>query len=138
MAVDLNKMASNIKDILSSVDGIISAFDHEPQNISALPAATLYFDNFAQSETTTRRASVNWNWTVRIYIDLNTSDLASTQLSLRNLITNTLKQLRANVNLKGSCLYHTVTNGDVFNILNVNRPMMVAELTLSATTEESM
>jgi hypothetical protein len=138
MAVDLNNMASNIKDILSGVDGIVSAFDHEPQNINALPAVTLYFDNFTQSEATTRRVQVNWNWTVRIYIDLNTSDLASSQLNIRNLITNTLKQLRANVSLNNSCLFHTVTNGDVFNVLNVNRPMMVAELTLAATTEESM
>jgi hypothetical protein len=137
MAVNLNDMGSKIKDILGTVPGIASAFDHEPQNIDALPAVTLYFDNFSQYEITTRRASVNWNWTVRIYIDLNTSDLASTQLTLRNLITDTLKALRANISLNGSCLFHTVANGDVFNILNVNRPMMVAELTLTATTEES-
>lgn len=138
MAVNLNNMASNIKDILSGVNGIISAFDHEPQNISALPAVTLYFDSFNQNEATTRRVSVDWKWTVRIYIDLNTSDIQGSQTQLRDLITNTLIQLRANINLKGSCLYHTVANGDVFTILNVNKPMMVGELTLIATTEESM
>lgn len=137
MAVDLNDMGSKIKTILSGVSGILSAFDHEPQNINSLPAVTLYFDSFNQTDATMGRKSVDWKWTIRIYIDLNTSDLQSTQLTLRNLITGTLKQLRANINLNGSCLYHTVSNGDVFNILNANRPMMVAELTLTATTEES-
>lgn len=138
MAVDLNDMATNIETILKSVPGIVSTFDYEPQNLQLLPAATLYFDSFAQTELTTRRAQVGWKWTIRLYIDLNTSDLEGTQKSLRDLISNTLKQLRNNISLNSSCLFHTVANGDVYVMLNKDRPQMAAELELVATTEESM
>lgn len=137
MAVNLNDMGLKIKDILISVEGINSAFDHEPQNINSLPAVTLYFDSFTQTEVTMSRFGVDWKWTVRIYTDLNTSDIQGSQLNLRTLLSNMLIQLRNNITLNGTCMYHTVDNGDIFTILNVNRPMMVAELTLTAYTEEN-
>lgn len=133
---DLNLMATKTKDILSQVPGIKTAYDHEPQAISNLPAATLYFDSFTQSEATTRRSSVNWQWTIRLYIPLNTSDVKDPQLKIREFIMNTIKQLRTDLSLGGSCLYHTVSNGDVFALLEQTNPMLVAELSLVATTEE--
>lgn len=133
---DLNLMASNIKDILSQVQGINSAYDHEPQSMTTLPAATLYFDSFAQSEATTMRANVVWQWTIRLYIPLNTSDVKDPQIKIRDFIMNTIKQFRQDISLGGTCYYHTITNGDVFALLEQNNPMMVAELTLNATTEE--
>lgn len=135
---DLNVMASNIKNILALVPGIKEAYDHEPQSISQLPAATLFFDSFSLSEATTRRASVEWKWTIRLYIPLNTSDVKLPQMQVREFIMNTIKQLRNDISLRGSCLYHTVSNGEVFAMLDQNNPMMVAELTLTATTEEDM
>lgn len=137
MAVDLNNMASNIKSILSGVNGVVSAFDHEPQDLNALPAVTLYFDSFTQTEVTMSRFGINWKWTVRVYTDINTSDIQASQINLRNLITNILIKLRNNITLNNTCLYHTIENGDVFTILNVSRPMICAELTLSAYTEEN-
>ncbi len=133
---DLNVMATNIKTSLISVAGIKEAYDYEPQGMSQLPAATLFFDSFNQSEATTRRASANWQWTIRLYIPLNTSDVKAPQLQIRNLIMDTIKQLRNDISLGGSCMYHTVNSGDVFALLEQNNPMMVAELTLLATTEE--
>jgi hypothetical protein len=134
--VDLSLMATNIKNALSAVTGIKEAFDHEPQSINNLPAATLYFDGFAQVETTTRRSNVNWQWTIRIYIPLNTSDVKLPQIQIRDFILNTIKQLRKDISLNGSCLFHTVSSGDVFALLDQNNPMMIAELTLTATTNE--
>lgn len=135
---DLNVMASKIKDILSLVPGVLMAYDYEPQSISQLPAATLFFDGFTLSEATTRRASVDWKWTIRLYVPLNTSDIKLPQLQVREFIMNTIKQLRNDISLGGSCLYHTVSSGDVFAMLEQNNPMMVAEFSLFATTEESM
>ncbi|MDF2791311.1 MAG: hypothetical protein K0S80_4413 [Neobacillus sp.] len=135
---DLNVMATNIKNILEQVSGIKEAYDHEPQSISQLPAATLFFDSFGLSESTTRRASVNWQWTIRLYIPLNTSDVKAPQLMVRDFIMKTIKQLRTNINLGGSCLYHSINSGDVFVLPEQNNPMMVAELTLSVTTGEDM
>ncbi|MEE6450530.1 hypothetical protein RAH41_08165 [Gottfriedia acidiceleris] len=135
---DLNTMASNIKTVLETVPGIKQAYDHEPQAISQFPAATLYFDGFTQDDLTTNRNEVGWKWTVRLYLQLNTSDVKSPQVAIRSLLTDTLKELRKNINLNNSCLYHTVSNGDVFAILDQANPLMVVEFTLVATTRESI
>lgn len=134
--VDLNLMAQQIKTILANVPGIQEAFDYEPETIHNLPAVTLFFDGFSQTQATTRRTEVGWQWSVRIYIPIDTSDIEGPQRILRTLLQDTLKQLRDNLTLNGSCLYHTVSAGDVVALLEQTNPLMVAELTLLATTEE--
>ncbi|WP_141434385.1 hypothetical protein [Bacillus sp. 03113] len=134
--VDLNVMADKIKTTLQTVSGIKQAYDYEPQNMSQLPAATLYFDGFSQSEKTTRRSSINWQWTVRIYVPINTSDIKVPQQEIRNLIYDSIKQLRSDLSLGGTCLFNTVSSGEVFAMLEQTNPLMVAELTLVATTED--
>lgn len=134
--VDLNLMATNIKEILSNVPGIKAAYDHEPQIMNQLPAATLYFDSFTQNEATTSRAQASWEWTIRLYIPFNSSDVKTPQMQVRNFVMSTIKQLRTDLNLGGACLYHTVSNGDIFALLEQANPMMIAELTLVATTQD--
>lgn len=133
---DLNIMASKIRDIVAAVEGIAVAYDHEPQSMTQLPAATLYFDGFSQSDSATRRKSVNWRWVIRLYIPLNSSDVKKPQMDIRNLLINTIKQLRTDPTLGSSCLYHTVSDGDVFVNLDQTTAMMVAEISLLAMTEE--
>jgi hypothetical protein len=134
--VDLNVMASNIKDILSNVPGIKAAYDHEPQAMTHFPAATLYFDSFTQNEATINRSTVNWDWTIRLYIPFNSSDVKTPQMQVRNFVMDTIKQLRTDLSLGGSCLYHTVSNGDIFASLEQTNPMMIAEITLVALTQD--
>lgn len=134
--IDLNIMATNIKSILTNVTGIAEAYDHEPQTMNQFPAATLYFDGFGQTEQTTRRNSVNWNWTIRVYIRLNTSDIKQPQMEIRNLVKNTINHFRTDPSLGGSCLFHTISNGEIFALLDQTNPMMVIEMNLLATTNE--
>lgn len=137
MSVDLNNMASNIQSLLSGVPGIAAAYDVEPQQLNTMPAATLYFDSFQEREETLGRLSYDWRWTIRIYVQVNTSDIRTPQTTLRTLITNTLLKLRQNLTLNNTCMYSSAESGDVYNILNVTNPMLVAEITLTATTQES-
>jgi hypothetical protein len=138
-AVNLNSMATNIKNVLAAVPGMAAAYDHEPQELNPLPAATIYFDGFNERENTLGNIDYNWNWTIRIYIPINTTDIQAPQLLIRTITTDTLKTFRApaNIQLNGSCLYSNVTAGDIYNILNATNPLMVAELTLVAATRES-
>lgn len=136
--IDLNLMSKNIQSVLENVPGIKVAYDHEPQKLTTFPAATVFFDGFEQTEGTTRRSTVNLRWTIRLYIALNTSDVKTPQFSIREFIVKTIKQFRTDLSLGGSCLYHTISSGDVFVNLEQNNPMLVAELTLTATTEEFM
>lgn len=137
MAVDLNTMGVNIQTVLSGVPGILKVYDIEPQNLEILPAATLYFDGFDGSEETIGRISYDWRWTIRIYIPLPTSDVETPQKQLRTITTDTLIQLRANLQLNGSCLYSKATSGEIMTILNQTNPMMVSEINLTATTQEN-
>ncbi|WP_035430864.1 hypothetical protein [Bacillus sp. UNC322MFChir4.1] len=134
--VDLNVMAVKIKEVLEKVPGIQQAFDHEPQEMSILPAATVYFDGFSQIEATTRRSSVDWRWTIRVYIPIQTSDIQLPQTEVRNLAVKTIKQFRNDMNLGGSCLYSTISAGEIYALLEQNNPNLVAELQLVTTTEE--
>lgn len=134
---DLNLMATNIKNTLSTVPNLKETFDFEPQSMNQLPAATLFFDGFTQSEETTRQKSVDWRWTVRIYVPIRVSDIKVPQIELRNLINDTIKQFRSDINLSGACLYHTINSADVFAMLEQTNPMLIAEMNLVATTREN-
>lgn len=133
---DLNLMAEKIRDILKTVPNIKEAYDYEPQNMN-LPAGTVFFDRFEQSDQTTMRKSVDWSWIIRIYIPIRTSDIKVPQITVRSFIENTIKQFRSDLDLGGTCLYHTITSGEVIALLEQTNPMLVVELFLSATTEES-
>lgn len=133
---DLNGMATNIKTVLSTVAGIKEAFDHEPQNMTQLPAATLFFNGFSQNSETTRRNSVNWQWVIRLYIPIRVSDIKVPQEELKTIVENTIKAFRNDLNLGGTCLYNEINSGEIFALLDQNNPMLIAELDLSAITEE--
>jgi hypothetical protein len=134
---DLNLMAENIRSVLEGTPGIKQAFDYEPQSITNLPAATVFFDRFEQSDQTTRRNMVNWFWNICIYIPMKTSDIKAPQVATRTFTNEVMKQFRGNYELGGTCLYNSVSSGEVLVLLEQNNPMLVLELTLEATTEES-
>jgi hypothetical protein len=133
--IDLNVMATNIKDKLAKVPGIKQAYDYEPQSMTQFPAATIYFDGFGQDEETTRRSSFDWRWTIRLYTPINVSDIKIPQTEIRKLVQETINHMRKDVTINNSCFYHTISNGEVFAVLDQNNPYMIAELQLVATTE---
>jgi hypothetical protein len=134
MVVDLEQMGEAIKTVLSEVPGIASAFDHEPQNMNQLPAATTYFSGFGGSDLTTGRKSYGWRWIIRIYIPMRTSDIRIPQLDIRKITVNVLNTFSKNPSIKNTCLYHTISEGEVYTLLDQTNSMMVAELDLTATT----
>jgi hypothetical protein len=136
MSTDLNVMATNIKNILENTPGIREAFDYEPQTMTNLPAATLFFDGFSQTDKASRRQEVGWRWIIRIYVGVRTSNIKQPQEDIRSLVTDSIKQFRSNPDLNGSCLYHTVSSGDIVTVTDQNTAYLLAELTLIATTNE--
>jgi hypothetical protein len=133
---DLEVMGEQIRDILAEAPSIKAAYDHEPQSIKSFPAVTLFWDGFSQGDEASRRKSVSWNWIVRIYIPLNTSDIRMPQTQIKRVVSDVLNHLRKNPNLNGSCLYHSVSSGDVNALTDINKPLLVADLTLGAITSE--
>jgi hypothetical protein len=136
MMADLEVMGEQIRSILADVPSIKAAYDHEPERISSFPAATLFWDGFTPSDKASRRKSVSWNWIVRIYIPIRSSDIRIPQIQIRNVVQEAIKHLASNPNLNGSCLYHSITNGDILAVTEQTNPVLVADLTLGATTSE--
>lgn len=138
-AVDLNVMAANIQSILAGVAGVAIAYDHEPQNLQQLPAATIYFDGFTEKEETMGRLQYEWKWVIRMYIPISVTDVGPAQLQMRTITTDTLKAFRTStgLTLNGSCMFSSVASGDIYNVMNATNPLMVSELILLATTQES-
>jgi hypothetical protein len=133
---DLDLMATNITTLLGQVSGINKAYDYEGQGMTNFPLTTLYWDGFSQSDDTTMRKQVNWRWIIRLYISIRLSDISVPQKEIRTLTQAAIQELRTDPSLGGTCLWHTISNGEVFAVLDQNNPLMVAELTLEATTEE--
>lgn len=131
---DLTLIESNIVSTLQNVPLLKKVYDHEPMNIEVLPAATLFFDGFGQDDQATRSKSARWNWIIRIYVSLQ--DAKKAQEDIKALLLESLKQLRQNPHLGGSCLYHAVATGEVFVNMSQNNPQLMAELRLEAMTNE--
>jgi hypothetical protein len=134
---DLDLMATNITTLLGQVSGINKAYDHEGQGMTNFPLATLYWDGFGQTDDTTMRKQVNWRWIIRLYVSIRLSDISVPQKEIRTLTQAAIQKLRTDPSLGGTCLWHNISNGEIFAVLDQNNPLMVAELTLEATTEES-
>lgn len=132
---DLRTIETKVKSTLELVTDFKKVYDQEPKNLTQLPAASLFFDGFKQRDEASRRKYIDWRWILRIYVRLNDAEDAQTEL--KKLIVSSLTQLRQNPTLNGTCLYHTVLNGEVFVVTDQNNPQLMAELTLEATTQEN-
>lgn len=130
----LDIIESNVATILRNVS-FKRVYEQEPKNLLELPAASLFFDGFGQADEANRRKLLNWRWILRIYVKLN--DAENAQTVLKQLIVESLNELRKNPTLGGSCLYHTVKSGEVFVVTDQNNPQLMAELQLEATTQEN-
>ncbi|KXG42875.1 hypothetical protein [Tepidibacillus decaturensis] len=132
---DLRVIETNVKSILEQVAAFKKVYDQEPKNLVQLPATSLFFDGFKQRDESTRRKYVDWRWILRIYVQLNDAEKAQTEL--KQLILDSLDKLRQNPSLNSTCLYHTITNGEIFVLTDQNNPQLMAELHLEATTQEN-
>jgi hypothetical protein len=131
---DLTLIESNIVSTLQSVTALKKTFGNEPKTITQLPAATIFLDGFEEKDQTTRRKEVVWKWIVRIYVPLKDAEKA--QDEIKQLLVDTLSAFRNNPTLGGSVLFQAISSGEILAVLNQNNPLMMAELSLSATVKE--
>lgn len=109
-------------------------YDYEPQKMPQLPAATLYFDGFRQDDITVRSKRVFWRWIIRAYVPLRDAEAA--QNTVKMLTVNCRKELAKDPQLGENCLFHQITQGDTYAVLEQNNPHLMLEMTLEAATNE--
>ncbi|MDC3414268.1 hypothetical protein [Terrihalobacillus insolitus] len=132
---DLNLIESNIVSNLQTITALKNVYDHEPKSLSTLPAATIFFDGFSQSDSASRRKSVDWRWTLRVYVRIQDAEQA--QADIKNLMVEVRKALASDPSLGGNCNFNQITRGEVFVSLDQNNVHVMGEMTLTANTYES-
>jgi hypothetical protein len=133
--VDLDLIEAAIVSNLSRITALKKVYDHEPKSMPQLPAATLFFDGFQQTDGASRRKSVSWRYTIRVYVKLH--DVVKAQADIKNLVVNARKELAKDPMLGDNCLFQTIQNGEIYLLDDKDNPHLMAEMTLIATTDEN-
>ena len=118
------------------LDGIGSAFDHEPKKLGRLPCVTMLFSRFTQdeSEIGTTAADVLWEWDV--YVNVRLADFREAQRELRDLVAALIGLPRADEHLLDSCdEWRLLDEGDQ-PIFGVDEGLLRKRLRLHAWTRE--
>lgn len=133
---NISAMEAQIVSILAAVTEFKKVYDHEPLEIFDLPAASIFYSGFHQEEMSMPNTQeVSENWIMRVYVRLD--DAKKAQDEMKKLIAKVRQAFRENRDLSGTCLYTTLTRGEVFAVLDKNNAQLIAELNLSAVTMEA-
>jgi hypothetical protein len=132
---DLDLIEAAIVSNLSRITALKKVYDHEPKSMPQLPAATLFFDGFSQSDEASRRKRVNWRWVIRFYVSLQDAEKA--QNEAKNIVLNARKELSKDPTLGNNCIFQEIANGEIYVALDQNNPHLMGEMTLIAQVEEN-
>ncbi len=122
--------------VLQTVTELRAVYDHEPLEVSDLPAASIFYAGFSCEDLTVKSQQTSENWVLRLYVRLQDAELAQDEMKV--LIPKVREAIRQNPSLNNTCLYNELKRGDVFAVVDANNPQLVAELHLSAITEEAV
>lgn len=132
---DLDLIEAAIVNNLSRVTTLKKVYDHEPKSMPQLPAATLFFDGFNQSDEASRRKRINWRWIIRFYVPLQDAEKA--QNEVKNIVLNARKELAKDPTLGETCLFQEIANGEIYVALDQNNPHLMGEMTIVVQVEEN-
>lgn len=132
---DLDLIEQNIVSNLKKVTEFKNVYDHEPKSLSPLPAATIFFDGFEQSDQASRRKTVDWRWTLRVYVRIQDAEQA--QSDIKKLMVDVRKALASDPTLGGNCNFNTIRRGEVFVSTDQNNVHIMGDMTLTANTYEN-
>lgn len=124
-----------IVSVLGNVTELKQVFDHEPFDITTLPAASIFYSGFNQADMSMpNRSEVNEQWILRIYVQLKDAETA--QDEIKAIVKKVREEFRKNRKLNSTVLYNQLQSGTVFAVLDRNNPQLVAELQLGAVVKE--
>jgi hypothetical protein len=126
---------TEISKILATITEFKKVYTYEPMEIFELPAASIFYSGFdSNDQSMPNSQEVSENWILRIYVKLD--DAKTAQDAMKTLIPKARDAFRKNRGLSGACLYTLLDKGEVFAVMDKNNAQLIAELHLSAITEE--
>lgn len=97
-----------------AIDGVASAFDHEPEVLGSRPCVTMLYVRIQQDDEETGPATENtWAWRVNVYVDLGGSnDYRKAQRDLKRLVPRVLKIVRDDSRMDGLADFSSIVDED--------------------------
>jgi len=130
---NINLIELAIINCLNTITDFKSVLQNEPKQIPALPAATLYYDGFTQSQTEAVSFTITHKWILRIYVKLH--DAEDAQIQIKDLIGKVLAVLKQNLDFNQTVLFGFSDSGSVVVLMDRDAPVMIAELNLTGLLE---
>jgi len=128
-------METNIVSILSTITDLKTVLAYEPREIPELPALTLYFDGYDQTQTEAVSFTVTYKWIMRLYVRL--LDAKTAQDDVKSLTKQILSKLKLFLNLNEMVLLSYTPSAAVSVMLEKNNPVMLVEFNFTAMREEN-
>jgi len=114
--------------------GLKTILNYEPKLIPELPALTLWYDGFDQTQTEAVSYTVNHKWLMRLYVRL--LDAKTAQDDVKALSKSILSAFKSDLNLSNTVLKETIPSGIVSAVLDQNNTVLIVEFNLTTMTEE--
>lgn len=131
---DIAAIETQIVLILSGITQIKTVLDYEPKIIPQLPAVTLFYDGYTQTQTEAVSYTVTHKWIMRLYVRLDDAEKAQDDLKLiTKLILQKFKQY---LDLSGVVMFSSTPSATVGAILDKNNPVIIVSFDIEATKEE--
>lgn len=126
----IEQIEPKIVSTLQLVPEFKRVYNHEPKDLGATPAATMYFDGFGQTDGTSRRKNRTFRWIIRVYVPLQ--DQTKAQAEIKLIVQAVMDRLAANLDLDGTVTKHNLVSGEVYAAMDQSNPCMIAEMTMEA------
>lgn len=133
---NLEAIEAQIVAVLRTVPDFVKIYDYEPVELFELPAATLFYSGFDSDDSACPEAlETAEQWVLRLYLPLQDAETAQTDM--KKLIPKVREAFRINRSLSNRCLYTRLPKGRIMAVMDKTVPQLMAELQLTAITEES-
>jgi len=134
ISYNIAAIETEIINILSTITDLKTVIDYEPRIIPQLPAVTLFFNGFTQSQTEAVSFTVIYKWIMRLIVRLHDDEKAQDDLkAFTQLILYKFKQ---HLKLNGAVLFAISPSASVGAVLDKNNPVIIVEFDIEATKEE--
>ena len=123
-----------IVSFLTPITDLKTILDYEPKIIPKLPAVTLFYDGYTQTQTEAVSFTITHKWIMRLYVRLDDAEKA--QDDMKSLTKQILQKFKQNIDFTGVVRLGITPSASVGAVLDKNNPVLVVEFNIEASKEE--
>jgi hypothetical protein len=120
--------------ITTQVPTLATVLNYEPKQMPALPAVTLWYDGFDQTQTEAVSYTINHKWIMKLYVRLHDAKIA--QDDMKDFIKKILSAFKSDLSLTHTVLKEVVPSAVTGAVLDKNNPILMCNFNLTTMTEE--